>query len=83
MAKKKNKGGRLKPLNLTPAPRLRAFLESYVEENDRKSVTAVVEEALRFFFKSKGFDLDVPPEQLLRAIIAKQKKEGDVEELEP
>jgi hypothetical protein len=81
MPKKKNKNR--KPLNLSPAPRLRAFLEAFVEANDRASVTAVVEEALREYFGKRGHDVDAPPEEVLRKILAKKKGNPAEETLEP
>ena len=73
-----------KPLNLSPAPRLRAFLEAFVELNDRASVTAVVEEALREYFLKRGHDVDASPEQVLRKLLSKQLPEDASEDtLEP
>jgi hypothetical protein len=75
MAPKRNR----KPLNTTLAPRLRAFLDAFVEMNDRQSVAAVVEEALRDFFKARGIDVDASPEEILKRIIAEKQAEPRID----
>lgn len=68
MAKPPVKKSKKIPLNLNLAPTLRAYVDKFVEMNDRKSAVAVVEEAIREFFKNRGIDTDVPPAQLLKAL---------------
>lgn len=62
-----------KPLNLSTAPRVREFLEAFVALNGRKSVSSVVEEAVREFASKRGIDLDTPPEKILEAMISATK----------
>lgn len=68
-----------RPWNLSPHPRLKAFVDEFVRLNGRTSATAVIEEALREFFEKRGINTEVPPEELLRAV-AEQEDKKDVSE---
>lgn len=65
---------RKKPLNLNLTPRLRRYVEEFVRINERKSAVAVIEEALREFFKARNIDVDAPADEILRSIVEDDRK---------